>query len=276
MNAGLDNAHRKWDRAGEHLEALTGELSLFRARDSVDLEAKRNGDRTQEWWIVHIRQTIPPTITLLIGDVVHNLRSALDHLVYALATLKGPPHRGTAFPVCTKREKFFERTKGSRQFSPSSGMNKITGLRPLAQTFIERCQPYHGGNGSGLLISLNALENTDKHRTLDVAHVIPQWWGHDIPPGVELKILRTTLVDSTPFALATYQPTNTEAQLHHAVAPDVGFPLTSGTAEASALMKQIRWKVETILWEVRPLFGLPNPTDPIDAIYARQAHHRPL
>jgi hypothetical protein len=277
VNAGLDSAHRKWDRANEHLAILQEELRLFSQRDSVTLTPQRNGDRTQEWWIARIVEPVPFCISPLIGDLVHNLRSALDHIAHALASLKGPPHRGTAFPISSNRTKFFEREKDPpRRFTSTSGMNKLTGMRPAAQTFIERCQPYHGG-GNSLLFSLATLDNEDKHRALNVTQMIPKYWGSETIPGVEVRVLRYAIVDGAPFAVATYERDRSEMQVNLQVAPDVGFPLTNGGAiEAASLMKQLCFWTEKILWDVRPLFGLFPPTDYINIFEVRREHRKPL
>lgn len=51
----------------------------------------------------------PPPLRLgvIVGDLVHNVRSALDHLVWQLVLANAQqPTRATQFPVCSKREQW--------------------------------------------------------------------------------------------------------------------------------------------------------------------------
>jgi hypothetical protein len=275
----LASAHLKMRRAYEHLNVLKGELGTFTQSDPVTLTPQRNGDRTEEWWIVKVLEPIPDTIPVLVGDCVHAIRCALDHLVWALANLKAPPHRGTAFPICARREKFYERVKADpanptalRPFSPGSGMARISGLRPAAKAFIESRQPYHGDSRT-LLNSLTILENQDKHRALNLTYMIPKHWENADPPGVQLKILRYALVDGAPFARATYPRDRTEMDVNLHLAADIGFPLTSGGAiEAEELLKQLWWHVQGVMRESLPFFGTLPPDDPIAALLAEHTY----
>jgi len=213
---------------------------------------------------------------VLVGECVHDIRCALDHLAWALAeqgiqrrrgrVVPKEPHRGTAFPVCANPEKFFERRKADptnpkafRPYTYDSGMNKIIQTRPEAQAYIERCQPYHGDRNT-LLLLLNDLENRDKHRKLNLTFMIPNYWGHADPPGVEIKVLRYALQHGTPFAHVTYPPGNTEVDVNLYVAADVGFILnTGGTIEATELLTQLWWHVQSVLRGALPLFGTSEP-----------------
>lgn len=66
---------------------------------------------------------------LLVGEVVHQLRSALDHLAYALVLAAGnTPTRSTAFPVRTAR--------------PATRLRVDGGVTAAALTAIEDFQPY--------------------------------------------------------------------------------------------------------------------------------------
>ena len=106
-----------------------------------------------------------------IGEIAHDLRSALDGIVYQLALLCVARPRRTQFPVFLKG-----RTKSCRGSCPrgverhfrchSSGM--IGPLRGDHRAMIERLQPYKRGNGKrrNPLWILQELNNTDKHRLI--------------------------------------------------------------------------------------------------------------
>ena len=279
MSADLDSTYGKMRQASKHLRSLKEELRIFLEREPVTLTSHRNRERTEEWWITNFREPIPEVVPLLIGDIAHNLRTALDHLVYALALLKGRPHSSTQFPITKSREKFYEKLKqpkrAARPFSPSSGMSKITGLTPVAQALIEQAQPYHGGD-SVLLLMLASMDNGDKHRLLIPTFAIPDYWTHGAQPGTDLRVLRYALKDRAPFAKVTYDPDCTEVDVQLGLTPQIGFVFTDGgVREASDMMRWLAITVEQVIWKARPIAGYPNPPGPsAEEIHARQDHWR--
>ncbi len=94
----------------------------------------------------------------MIGDVVHNLRAALDHLACQLVIHGGGKVTPkTEFPIKASLANF--RKKVGEHLASAS---------PLAVLFVETCKPYKGGNRA--LWPLHRLDIEDKHRML-----IPTW-----------------------------------------------------------------------------------------------------
>ena len=55
---------------------------------------------------------LPFRFSVITGEVVHHLRSCLDHLVWQLVLVNGEkPTERNEFPICTTREKFTEACK---------------------------------------------------------------------------------------------------------------------------------------------------------------------
>jgi hypothetical protein len=106
---------------------------------------------------------LDPRFAIILGDCVHNLRSALDHLVAQLAILNNAPSAAiekTAFPVCLSAADFKNSTV--RKVAPYISRNA------LAE--IEKLQPYSTGDGvQDILWVLSQLDIIDKHRLLIVA-----------------------------------------------------------------------------------------------------------
>jgi hypothetical protein len=98
---------------------------------------------------------IPEDFPLIIGDVLQNLRSALDHLVWQLILSYGnPPKIGASgFPI----------SKSAKEYEYESP-RKIKGMAPEAMKMIDALKPYSGGNED--LFGLHILNNADKHRLL--------------------------------------------------------------------------------------------------------------
>jgi hypothetical protein len=109
-----------------------------------------------------------PDIGLLIGDFVHNLRSALDHVVAQMAWKRDSTFDGTktAFPITLTRGEFKNSIR--RSLEPFLSDQAIT-------TAFESYQPYKTEETYGtpareaILYIVSELDNIDKHRKLVVA-----------------------------------------------------------------------------------------------------------
>lgn len=90
------------------------------------------------------------------GDVIHNLRTALDHLAHQLVLVGSPstlPSRRIEFPVSDTESKY-----------ETDKFRKVEGMRPEAIQAIDRLKPYKSGNDA--LWRIHELDNIDKHRAL--------------------------------------------------------------------------------------------------------------
>jgi hypothetical protein len=104
-----------------------------------------------------VRAEPPRKLGLIVGDAVHNIRSALDYLVYALAPPEVRRKRRTQFPIFADQRDF-------DKYSPSM----LEGLMPAECELIERVQPYTAAEvpEEDPLAILNRLSNRDKHHLL--------------------------------------------------------------------------------------------------------------
>jgi hypothetical protein len=76
---------------------------------------------------------LPSRFAVLAGEVIHHLRSCLDHVVTQLVRVEGgtPDHR-TEFPICRTRE----------AFEVAKQRGKVDGLSVTVLNQIEAAQPY--------------------------------------------------------------------------------------------------------------------------------------
>jgi hypothetical protein len=157
----------KVERATRHIVELRHEIARIESGpyELVEIRDEASGDRT---WVLHAKDAAQHLLGLsmygvIIGDFVHNLRSALDHAVWKLAA---PPIEGlTGFPVCLEerdRPGSFFGGKGTR----AKGRNRLKNVPKPAFDFIERVQPYNRMQATAPLWQLNEMWNEDKHRTL--------------------------------------------------------------------------------------------------------------
>jgi hypothetical protein len=163
----------KIQRAREHLKALDSEITEWNGTKPYTVEKHCNADGSRYSVVLRIKDTFGmerrlERWSLIAGDCTHNLRSALDHLVYVLAIRNSgsnppPKERSLEFPIfeCPKR------------FAEKAG--RISPLSDKAKAFIEGLQPYKTGNPhrSFNLRSINDFDNSDKHRLLRVVMGLP-------------------------------------------------------------------------------------------------------
>jgi hypothetical protein len=187
----LEGVSWKLRRAIDHLrdiDVAVGEMYLL--KDAKTAGHKVDKDRTELIITYPYQPPLDPRFSMMVGDCIHNTRSALDHLVAQLAILHRASARAielTAFPVCLTAEKFKEAT--DRKVAPH-----ISGD---ALTEIERLQPYSTGDGENdILWVLSKLDIIDKHRLLLVAKDKVRVRGIDVTTRDGQKFARHDFVES--------------------------------------------------------------------------------
>ena len=119
----LASVRAKIARAQFHLNAIDAALKFTLSTkpqaEGISLDVDREGQQL----ICKFRKVDPidPTLPLMIGDCVHNLRTALDHLVHLLAIKNGVPSQSaekTFFPVCLTTTDFHGRVKKTHPAVP--------------------------------------------------------------------------------------------------------------------------------------------------------------
>ena len=188
----FEGVRAKIQRAREH-RALKAEITTtFAKRDNLPRVGTKYDEQTCEH-VVYVSYMpdlsgIVERASLQFGDSVHNLRSALDHLVFDLALrfkkgeVKNP--RRLAFPI-TDTESLWERER-----------SRVADLSPDDAAVIKWYQPYEAvaranrpPNTPTLLGLLRDFDDWDKHRLLTPVAV----------PGAGLQ-------DPHPQALAIWMP----------------------------------------------------------------------
>jgi hypothetical protein len=167
MSRAPESVFFKLARAQSHLKSLNRELAKFGEKNPYQVHAKASPDRRQVE--VRLAQTLqaPILLAMILGDCIHNLRCALDHLIYALPRAPGADPRWedwSQFPICDD----------SGRFASKHGRD-LCGVDPAAIRAIEDMQPYYGGNlvEGHPLWYLRELSNLDKHRLAHLAWYEP-------------------------------------------------------------------------------------------------------
>ena len=104
--ASLEGVWAKLARAEKHHDLLEQELGDFIEQDPQPIGLSIPYLDTESGWHVCLaiaRQPPPPRLGVLLGDLLHNVRSALDHLVWQLVLLNGETPRaggrGNDYPL---------------------------------------------------------------------------------------------------------------------------------------------------------------------------------
>jgi len=143
-------------------------MSLYAASHPHRI-TKTKGKKTKK---LTIPKRPPREISILAGEVVYQMRSAIDHLVFDL--IKRNPNIATIDPEWFEHCDFPLRVKLKPGQTPPLAKGKFSnalpGISDRAFDFIERVQPYYGrGAINNALRYLAALSNIDKHRYLNIA-----------------------------------------------------------------------------------------------------------
>jgi hypothetical protein len=151
----------KIERAKKYIIELEANVRTFLDANPYKVSAKRNPQTRQLiYYLSEVTQT-PISFPVIVGEVIQNLRSALDHLAYQLYLVGtnsiSSPARHIYFPIggdptaAAKYETFFK--------------GKVKGMRQDTVDAIKAIEPYEGGNGHDFWV-LHTLNNIDKHRLL--------------------------------------------------------------------------------------------------------------
>jgi hypothetical protein len=145
----------KLERAKRHFTELETALASYFATIPYKVSTRRDGAGKLVYYLSEVGE-LPVEFSLITGDVIQNLRSALDHLAYDL-WVKEANGRGRGdkiyFPI-DKDEASYNRSK----------VNKTQGISAQSLSIIDSLKPYPGGNDA--LWRIHTLNNRDKHRLL--------------------------------------------------------------------------------------------------------------
>ena len=170
---GIESAKHKIVRAAIHLLEIDGYLrEALGKTDAYEIIKDANGEEK-----VNFRIGPPRDVLVIVGEVVYQLRSALNHLAFNLVesnptkiSLPKNWDRACQFPLMLDVP-----THGNPPVQyplpvPKKVFeDKLPGISDAAYAFIEAVQPYHTGPGiHNVLRIVGELSNIDKHRHLHV------------------------------------------------------------------------------------------------------------
>jgi hypothetical protein len=162
----LEGAKLKIIRAKEQLDYFYREADLFLTSHPLPYEIITQTDFKKLHYTrykvrIKINRHPPRSWGVVVGEIAHDLRSALDNLVWQLALLTtDSPSRSTEFPIFNSIKDFND---------PKFNVNgKLRHIPVNARTVIESFQPYNSGNRPPVeyLWWLHEINRVDKHREI--------------------------------------------------------------------------------------------------------------
>lgn len=183
----LEGVALKLIRARNHFDSLNEVCGKAIEQSTGKPFVEREGD----WEVVCVPiREFPRWPSIVSGDYVHNLRSALDHLAWQLVKASGgKPGPWTSFPAYGDQDHFIRDVKQRKKKRGPGPLEGIETDGPI-WTLIESYQPYNNTKLPSWLPTdmpdrdswkprlthlgiLNALNNVDKHRTIHGFSVFP-------------------------------------------------------------------------------------------------------
>jgi hypothetical protein len=147
----FQDAKLKIQWAKGHVYNLIDQYRAFLDADGTSLSIESDGKTGKQALKLSSPAKFPPTIALLIGDAVHNLRTAFDYVTVAITGKDW-----MALPVGKTRDDIVAKSTHYRAI-------KDTDPR-LADFIIDEIQPYY--RGKFMLWELSELDRIDKHRLI--------------------------------------------------------------------------------------------------------------
>lgn len=153
----------KLNRVPEKIKAIKTHSDTYIAQNPPQIVMDGNGKTTLDMSV-----PVPPDISVLIGEILYQLRSALDHLAFHLVELNPS---GAILPVGWEDRCQFplvlDLKIGETPPLPLGRFENLPSISAKAHAFIESVQPYYGvGKVNNCLRFLKELSNRDKHRYL--------------------------------------------------------------------------------------------------------------
>lgn len=192
--ARLDGSWWKFQRSYDQLKVLNDEIGAYVETYPFALSYESEIESRDVVGRFIVTELPPSMWAVQIGEIVHNLRSALEHAVWQLVLDNGqtPVIGQTGFPVFNDEVSYLQ-GRGRRP----PGVAMLKGVPDEARDFITSIQPYQS-KARGLdpredaLCVLHELWNTDKHRLLHVVALglLAQRFQFAIEGSLDIRELR--------------------------------------------------------------------------------------
>ena len=162
MAHALDGVREKLTRANENICALGVEIDAFLKERPEGGFSSDKHQAANEFVRFHAHREIPQRFGVIAGEIVHHLRSSLDHVAWLLSeeTYRQTKETAIGFPIFTEQP--------TRKDEIKNYSRKVNGIKSgSALKLIESVQPYHAVIPMDDPLALvHELDRIDKHQNL--------------------------------------------------------------------------------------------------------------
>lgn len=249
----------KLRRSDVHLVSLYRKVEAYVDSAPYGLVAQRDSDGNG-LFVFRVTREPPLEFATLVGDILHNIRSALDYIAHELIKRNGfPTTTRTQYPICGTVSDFD---------NEAIGQNRLGGISLQGYRIIDALQPHqmrspytfaHHG-----LWHLHKLSNLDKHHALTLSAFSTQCqWRYMTRDGTLLgeDVRKAVMYDGTVIGLMPRNLIDQKAKIEAKITGQVSFrdaPVKD--REVIGVLQSIREFVgKFILPAVEPFFDtLPD------------------
>lgn len=205
----------KLKRSEQNILNLEFELDAFIKNGKYPVIPKKNMEEWEEAVSYHRDKHIPLRFAVLVGEIVHHLRSCLDHIVWYFSdsASRAQPN-GIEFPIF--------KIKPTDKKEIERYTRKIKGIKDAGLlAMIEEKQPYQIGPDAAnhRLLILHDMDRFDKHRELAI---VDSGVVLHIPPSLQELIRKADLYNQGKLPHSEYVHI-AQALQDHPVSPGVSF-----------------------------------------------------
>lgn len=230
-------------RSDELRENLMTEIGVFTESKLHRVEYEQDATGLEHRWRMFFDPKPDPLRWgIMVGEVAHNWRAALDNRVWDLVTACGnKPTKSNEFPIFQDPEKY-------REQAP----RKLAGLSEAIKAEIEDSQPF-GSAGDDLhhaLWVLHELNNIDKHRVI-LPMVMGQTGGMVATSLPSSAVLAPTIEDGETFLTVTTPAAVDEMRITGRASVNVGFVIGEQSFRARDILYDIGAEVAAVLQRLK-------------------------
>ncbi len=228
-----DSWRRKVQRAEHHLGDFIDRISPIQERRSYPAPKAIEPfkDTTAYLYRVQIPESDDPLLPIIAGDILFNLRSALDHIFVALVP-EADRSKRTAFPIFTDDIEAKDPATGRYLYpeARAAWQRKTAGADAAAMGVVKRFQPYNltlqglDPQYSSLAI-LGAFQNADKHRQLVL-----------VSNGLRDPVVRQIHLDGRRVVVEPEEPLGPDRVLRNRTVVGASLVATQVTMEAEGVL----------------------------------------
>lgn len=176
----------------------------------VSVRRQPKGHPDTWFFSLQVTQQPDPMIAVILGDFVHNLRSALDHII--VACVPAQKRKSASMPIVTA-DIWLQDASGKYIVADDEAREKYRiaagGLPDDAWALVDRFQPYHmplEERDRHSFAVISRLENADKHRQLITV-------GSGVERAMFFTWVNNVLINYIPTRQGTYVEDGAQLQV---------------------------------------------------------------